>query len=65
MTYMIYMTDTRDRLLYQRMKLRYAGTNYKQIICENCGGTWSPNIRIGGKLPRKWWVCPHCNHGNW
>lgn len=40
-------------------------TNYERVVlhCNRCGGGWSPMIQTGGKLKRRWWVCPHngCN----
>ena len=36
--------------------------NEGHFECLECGATWSPNIQPGGKLPRRWWVCPNgCN----
>lgn len=32
------------------------------LKCIACGQVFSPQIRPGGKLPRKWWYCPSgCN----
>jgi len=39
-------------------------TNPDRIIvhCDACGQGWSPNILPGGKLKKRWWVCPReCN----
>ncbi len=29
--------------------------------CNNCGREYSPNIQEGGRMPRGWTRCPHCN----
>jgi hypothetical protein len=32
------------------------------LRCDHCGSVWSPNLRTGGRLPRRWWACPRrCN----
>lgn len=38
--------------------------NPERIVlkCNVCGECWSPNIRTGGRLPAKYWLCPNlCN----
>jgi hypothetical protein len=38
------------------------GTHRFIVKCNQCGYEWSPNIRAGGRLPRRWWKCPNgCN----
>jgi hypothetical protein len=33
------------------------------VRCDDCGQVWSPNLRTGGRLPWRWWLCPNgCNH---
>ena len=30
--------------------------------CDVCSQEWSPNIQSGGRLPKRYWHCPHgCN----
>ena len=30
--------------------------------CKVCGEQWSPMLRSGGRLPKRWWACPNgCN----
>lgn len=32
------------------------------LRCKQCGTTWSPDLRAGGHLPRRYWQCPQgCN----
>lgn len=52
--------------LYFRMKRRLQNSianGNTSIVCESCGIKWSPIIRIGGRLPNKWWICPICGNG--
>ncbi len=57
---------TNSKNLYYRMKRRLQKSiqeNHSTIItCESCGARWSPMIRIGGRLPNKWWICPICEN---
>jgi hypothetical protein len=33
------------------------------LQCETCKQVWSPNLGVGGRLPRNWWKCENgCNH---
>jgi|GEM_PF-2901006 ribosomal protein S27AE len=42
-------------------KLEAIGGNTNIMIrCTNCGTKWSPDIKSGGKLTRKWWLCSNC-----
>ena len=29
-----------------------------QAQCNHCGDVWWPNLRTGGRLPRRWWSGP-------
>lgn len=30
--------------------------------CDECGQVWSPCLQPGGRLPRRFWLCPNgCN----
>jgi hypothetical protein len=49
--------------LYFRIKRKFEKSGYKQVQCESCGELWSPIIRIGGRLPNNWWICPICKNG--
>lgn len=33
------------------------------LQCEVCHGVWAPMVQPGGRLPRRYWECPHgkCN----
>lgn len=31
------------------------------VRCDECSGAWSPNLGTGGRLPFRWWACPHHN----
>jgi hypothetical protein len=32
------------------------------LRCRKCTQWWSPNIRTGGKMPARYWICPNgCN----
>lgn len=33
------------------------------LCCNNCNASWSPNLQMGGRLPRGYWKCYRgCNH---
>ena len=29
------------------------------LRCLTCGGVWTPDALLGGRLPRHYWPCPH------
>ncbi len=32
------------------------------LRCKKCGAVWSPNLKEGGRLPKRYWQCPNgCN----
>lgn len=34
------------------------------LECDTCGQVWMPGFTRGGRLPRRYWLCPNfgCNH---
>lgn len=50
---------------YNKNQLDRAGVELLDrgfLLCKNCGISWSPNVRTGGKMTRGYWKCPNgCN----
>ena len=41
---------------------RVGPSNQLWYRCKKCGYIWSPDIQMGGRLPRGWWRCANgCN----
>ncbi len=46
----------------KKAKVKIVSESNLMLKCKDCGQVWSPNIQPGGKLPKRYWVCPNgCN----